>query len=192
MSAPDPTPVLEREGTVLAGDGASAVVGFEALAACQRCGAGAHCPSTAFTPAQASAPPYRLRLPNELGLVPGDRVVCQVDPRALLGSAALVYLGPLSLLLVAAGLAEAAGVPPGLIPLAGLTGLALGLLGLRPLARRLSAAARPVAVRAPAPSPPPAHPTGEPSAPPGALPPRPMSHPPSVPADGEPPIVSRS
>ncbi|WP_210396704.1 SoxR reducing system RseC family protein [Motiliproteus sediminis] len=71
------------------------------------------------------------RNPRQLVLSPGDPVVLGLAESSLLTASALVYLLPLVTMAVAAVVAQWSGAAEGLVALAGMVGLGLGLLGVR-------------------------------------------------------------
>ncbi len=122
-------PMVERDGLVVAVQADRALVRFERVAACGACRVAGLCASG------KDSRDLPVPVPGGRRLEPGDRVRVGISEASALRATALAYLTPLAGLL--AGLLAAAFLGLGEAGAAGLTlsGLAVGLLAMRPLSR---------------------------------------------------------
>ena len=129
-----------QSGRVLAVDFAGALPSAEVEVAdapsCPRCAAGKGCGAGLLGSARASRR-VRARISHGLAVHSGDAVRMELLPRRLLHAALIVYGLPLAGGVIAAGLAFLAGLGDLAATVAGLAGLAVGMLaGRRRAARR--------------------------------------------------------
>lgn len=118
--------MLTEQGTVVALDPAGVSVAVVTGMACQSCQSQARCGQGVLT---QSVPQKTVRfpLPVAMSLRVGDRVLIGVPAQAALKAALVLYLQPVLLTLLGAGLADAwAGQHNGWTVLGALLGLALG------------------------------------------------------------------
>ncbi|MFO7787814.1 MAG: SoxR reducing system RseC family protein [Halospina sp.] len=142
----------ERQGEVLECAGQRARVRVAPAAGCPRCAAGEGCGQGLLGAMRGEPTPgeFWITVPEAERVTPGDRVLLRVAPSALVAGAALVYMVPLLGLVLGAVLAQAlAGGGEGVTTVAGIGGLAAGLLLARYRLRYASRGGRfePVFVR---------------------------------------------
>jgi sigma-E factor negative regulatory protein RseC len=96
--------------------------------ACGGCGHARACAVPVLGGLLKGAEANCLQVPDHLGLVVGERVVLGLAEGLLTRAAALAYLLPPLVLVLAGALASALGAGEGVTALAGVTGLGLGLV----------------------------------------------------------------
>jgi sigma-E factor negative regulatory protein RseC len=94
--------------------------------ACGSCSVGDACGTSVIAKLFADRS-QRFQVRNDLGALPGERVVVGISDATLARASLTAYLFPLLLLMGAALLAQALGAGEGLSALVGLIGLGLGL-----------------------------------------------------------------
>lgn len=135
--------MIEAQGRVVATEPGFAWIEAERRSGCSHCGASAGCGVSVLAPL-FGARPLQLRLPDPLGLRPGDAVRIGLPERALLAAAFAAYLLPLLAMLIAALLAAGLGAGQGWRAAAALAGLAAGLWLARRRSRRADGRGLPV------------------------------------------------
>jgi sigma-E factor negative regulatory protein RseC len=119
--------MIEETATVVALGPGIAWVEATRRSACSACGQGASC-GTGRLAQVFGARSNRLAVADPLGLALGERVAIGIPDGLLVRASLAAYLLPLVGLVAGAGLAEWAGRSEPLVALAGLLGLAAGLL----------------------------------------------------------------
>ncbi|WP_171060707.1 SoxR reducing system RseC family protein [Poseidonocella sp. HB161398] len=134
-SAPSRRQLRQTLKVVSAGDGYAELEAARAEA-CGACAGRAGCGAGALAEMAAKGDCRTLRLPTEMGLAPGDRVVVAMESGAFLSAAMRAYLLPPAALALTAAISAAAGLPDLIAALLCLPALALALLPLRQAERR--------------------------------------------------------
>jgi len=126
---PDPAAdgLFTQEGRVVAVSPGLAWVETRRQSACGGCGHAGSCAVPVLGGVLKGGDASRLQVPDHLGLVVGEHVVLGLPEGLLSHAAALAYLVPPLVLVLAAALAQALGAGEGGTALAGIAGLALGL-----------------------------------------------------------------
>lgn len=136
---------IEEQGVVVVADAAWATVRVQRKSTCGSCSARTGCGNGVLSEVLGRRA-LELRIPNNEGLQPGDRVTLGVRDHALVSGAVVMYLLPLAgMMLVPITLGWfVPGLSEGLVILAGVAGFALGLLGVRRWLRSQSQRFQPV------------------------------------------------
>lgn len=134
--------MIEEQGRVVGVDGDYAWIETARKSSCSSCSAKG-CGTGALA-GVLGARSQQLRVPDSLGVTPGEQVVLGLQESALLRGSLAVYLAPLLGMMLAALFAEAMAPQwglegEGLSALFGLLGLTLGLLWVRRFSRRAAA-----------------------------------------------------
>lgn len=128
--------MLEEQGRVLAIDADGVRVAVSTGTACQSCQSRAMCGQGALNESLPQKT-CELRIPEAISLRIGDSVLIGVQEQPVLKSAAVMYLLPVLLTLLGAGLADTWSLHhDGWTALGTLCGLAVGLYGLHRYERR--------------------------------------------------------
>lgn len=129
----DPATLLEQEGRVVAVERGTAWIETARSGACGGCGQAAACAVPVFGRLAAAGAPARVQVSDHLGLTAGERVVLGLPGGDLVRAAALVYLLPPLLLVIAAVAARGLGAGEAGSAAAGIGALGLGLALIRVL-----------------------------------------------------------
>lgn len=120
--------MLEEQGTVLALDKQTVWVSVTRMSSCQSCESKAGCAQGSFAK-RSEKKTCVIRIPNGIDLRVGDEVIIGLDERVVLKSALLVYMAPLLLMLLGAGLGQWwNGASDGFAAVGAFSGLGLGFL----------------------------------------------------------------
>jgi sigma-E factor negative regulatory protein RseC len=119
--------MMEEQGTVVAREDGTVWVKTTRRSACHGCGQGAGC-GTSLLGRLFSSRPNVLALDDPLGVAVGDQVVIGIPDTLLVRASLAAYVLPLVTLVAAAGTAEWLGAADLVVALAGIAGLAAGLL----------------------------------------------------------------
>lgn len=132
--------MIEAEGMVVAVDGQYAWVETERRSGCDGCAKAQGCGTGTLAKAFGNRM-TRFRVPNTLSAEINTGVIVGLPEESLVRGALLVYLVPLITLLGAALLAAALGGTEGVIAIAGVAGLGMGLAAVRVLGKETAALA---------------------------------------------------
>lgn len=135
--------MIETQARVIDTEPGFAWIESERRSACGHCSASSGCGVSALASLFGTRR-QQLRLPDPLGLRPGDEVLVGLPERALLGAALAAYFLPLLTMLFTALLAAGLGAGQGLRALAALAGLVAGLWLAGRRARRAGGCGLPV------------------------------------------------
>ncbi|MBK1693784.1 Fis family transcriptional regulator [Chromatium weissei] len=130
--------LVEGLARVVAVEGNRVWLEPEQTTSCGGCAASGLCGAKGIGTAANRLEMRRFQLVNEAQLVVGERVVIGVDGRALLKASGTAYALPLVIMLIAGAVAQHIAQSDGVTMAAMVTGLALGLLATRGIARWLS------------------------------------------------------
>ncbi len=130
--------MIEEQGKVVAVDGDYAWINTMRESACQSCSASKGCGQKVLN-SVTSGRASQVKVARTLDVNVGDLVLVGIAEEALLKASFLAYLLPLLLMIICAGLAEAAFLlPDPIVALVGVLGLAVGLMLVKTLSFRLS------------------------------------------------------